>query len=239
MKRVFVALFVLSCYVPAFAQDGKVVVYRPKKYQGSALKPSIYVDGKQAARLGNGRFVSLQLAPGKHNFDSSMKKAAPLEVDVKSKETVYLEMVILTGNWRGGGRLIPVGEDEAKNALVKLKPLDEQWVTAHEPSGTAPEQSGGQVNQQPTPPAVNHSQAAPSVEPTVRAQSASVAVKSTPSGADINVDGKFMGSTPSTIQLPLGEHAISIEKEGLRPWQRRLTVTTGGSLTIDATLEKP
>jgi hypothetical protein len=68
---------------------------------------------------------------------------------------------------------------------------------------------------------------------------ASIVVKSTPPGADINVDGKWMGSTPSTIQLAPGEHEISVEKEGLRPWQRTMTVTAGGSSTIDATLEKP
>jgi hypothetical protein len=70
-------------------------------------------------------------------------------------------------------------------------------------------------------------------------QLASVIVKSTPAGADINVDGRWMGSTPSTIQLAPGEHDVSIEIEDLRPWQRRMTVTLGGGSTIDAVLEKP
>jgi hypothetical protein len=68
---------------------------------------------------------------------------------------------------------------------------------------------------------------------------ASVIVKSNPPGCDINVDGKYMGSTPSTIQLTPGEHEVSIEKEEMRPWQRTMTVTAGGSSTIDATLVKP
>src|SRR5580692_8341884 len=122
MRRLLALLVVAAGCVLAFAQDGTVVVYRPGKYIGSALKPSIYVDGNQAARLENGRYISLQLAAGKHNFDSSMKKTAPLEVEVKPNETVYLEMVILPGNWRGGGRLIPVGENDAKTAMLKLKP---------------------------------------------------------------------------------------------------------------------
>jgi PEGA domain-containing protein len=70
-------------------------------------------------------------------------------------------------------------------------------------------------------------------------QLASVIVKSTPPGCDVNVDGKYMGSTPSTIQLAPGEHLVSIEKEEMRPWQRTMTVTAGGSSTIDATLQKP
>jgi hypothetical protein len=77
------------------------------------------------------------------------------------------------------------------------------------------------------------------VESAVPMQLASIMVKSTPTGADINVDGKWMGSTPSTIQLVPGEHQVSIEKDELRAWQRTMTVTVGGSSTIDATLEKP
>jgi hypothetical protein len=130
MKTILAVLVLATGCVPALAQDGTVVIYRPSKYVGSALKPSVYVDGNQAARLENGRYISLQFAPGKHNFESSMKKTAPLEVDVKSNETVYLEMVILPGNWRGGGRLIPVGEDDAKTALLKLKPSDGKQITA-------------------------------------------------------------------------------------------------------------
>ncbi len=83
MKKILPVVFVLAVGgLSALAQDGTVVVYRPGKFTGSALKPSVYVDGSQATRLGNGRYVSLQLSPGKHNFESSMKAAA-LEVDVK------------------------------------------------------------------------------------------------------------------------------------------------------------
>lgn len=89
------------------------------------------------------------------------------------------------------------------------------------------------------PPAADNSQAEPRVESGPAIQPASITVKSTPPGCDINVDGNYMGSTPSTIQLAPGEHLISIEKEEMRPWQRRMTVTAGGSSSIDATLEKP
>ena len=77
------------------------------------------------------------------------------------------------------------------------------------------------------------SQAEPAMPP------ASIVVKSTPPGCDINIDGKYMGSTPSTIQLTPGDHLVSIEKENLTPWQRTMTVTSGGSSNIDATLVKP
>lgn len=65
----------------------------------------------------------------------------------------------------------------------------------------------------------------------------SAVVKSTPDGADITVDGKYVGSTPSTVRLTPGDHTISIGKSGFRTWERTITVSPGGSVTINATLE--
>lgn len=66
-----------------------------------------------------------------------------------------------------------------------------------------------------------------------------VVVKSTPDGADVTVDGKFVGSTPSTVKLSPGDHTIKIEKPGFKTWERTMTVSSGGDVKIDATLEKP
>lgn len=63
-----------------------------------------------------------------------------------------------------------------------------------------------------------------------------VAIESLPSGADIEVDGAFVGNTPSTINLASGVHEISIKKKGFADWHRKLTVT-GGSIHLNATLE--
>jgi hypothetical protein len=224
MKKTGMLVVLLLLAAASFAQDGTVIVYRQSAEVGWALKPSIYIDGNQAARLGIGRYVSFQLTPGKHSFESSQKKVGAVEVDVRPKETVYLEMIILTGAWHGGGRLIPVAAEGAKTALLRLKPSDGQQAIV--------------VTAQPEHPA-DSPQAEPQSESATQAQPATVTVKSTPVGADINVDGKFMGNTPSTIPLPPGDHMISVEKEGLRPWQRQVTVSAGWSINIDATLEKP
>lgn len=68
-------------------------------------------------------------------------------------------------------------------------------------------------------------------------ETTSVVLKSTPSGAEIAVDGKYVGSTPSTVKLPEGDHQISILKPGFQAWQRTIGVVPGGEVTIDATLE--
>ena len=63
-------------------------------------------------------------------------------------------------------------------------------------------------------------------------------LKSDPPGADVTVDGKYMGSTPSTVRLVPGDHTILVEKAGYKAWQRTMTVNPGGIVTIDAALEK-
>jgi hypothetical protein len=63
-------------------------------------------------------------------------------------------------------------------------------------------------------------------------------VKSDPVGAEITVDEKYMGSTPSDLRLSAGDHKVKLEKSGFKPWEKTLTVTSGASATVDATLEK-
>ena len=62
--------------------------------------------------------------------------------------------------------------------------------------------------------------------------------KSTPVGADISVDSKYVGSTPSTIRVPAGDHLITVEKSGYKAWKRNMTLKPGGEITVDAGLEK-
>ncbi len=65
-----------------------------------------------------------------------------------------------------------------------------------------------------------------------------VDLKSTPDGAEIIVDDKFMGSTPSSLRLKVGDHKIKLGKPGFKTWERTMTVSAGATATVDATLEK-
>jgi hypothetical protein len=59
------------------------------------------------------------------------------------------------------------------------------------------------------------------------ATSAQIDVVSTPPGADIEIDGKFVGSTPSSITVAPGDHAIAVKKNGFAVWDRKVTVSSG------------
>jgi len=65
---------------------------------------------------------------------------------------------------------------------------------------------------------------------------AELEVSSTPDGADIEMDGNFVGSTPSTMGVAAGPHQLSVKKAGFKPWERKITVSSG-HIKIDATLE--
>jgi hypothetical protein len=69
------------------------------------------------------------------------------------------------------------------------------------------------------------------------ATQASLAIDSTPSEADIEIDGGFVGNTPSTVAVASGSHKISVKKKGFVAWTRTMNVT-GGTIHLNAELEK-
>jgi hypothetical protein len=105
------------------SKDSTIVFFREAHFTGSALKPSIYVDGKEVDRLANGRWFSVHAESGKHELQSSAKNEPATVIETRPGETTYVQMVILTGNWRGGGRLLQVDSGEAQKVIGKLKPL--------------------------------------------------------------------------------------------------------------------
>jgi hypothetical protein len=66
----------------------------------------------------------------------------------------------------------------------------------------------------------------------------SVDVKSSPDGAEITIDDKYMGSTPSTIKLAPGDHKVKLEKSGFKTWERTLALGAGATANVNAILEK-
>ncbi|HXY15074.1 MAG TPA: PEGA domain-containing protein, partial [Terriglobales bacterium] len=71
--------------------------------------------------------------------------------------------------------------------------------------------------------------------PSAAAQS-QLQISSDPAGADIEVDGNYVGNTPSTVAAAAGQHEISIKKNGFKPWQRKITVSAG-QINVAAQLE--
>jgi hypothetical protein len=61
---------------------------------------------------------------------------------------------------------------------------------------------------------------------------------STPPGAEITLDGKYVGNTPSEIGLTPGTHLVVLSMPGFAPWKRELTVAADSLVNVAATLQK-
>ena len=55
-----------------------------------------------------------------------------------------------------------------------------------------------------------------------------------PSGAEIYVDGQFVGNIPSTIQLPEGNHQLQVKYGKSPDWLKILQVHAGSNITLRA-----
>jgi hypothetical protein len=95
-----------------------------------------------------------------------------------------------------------------------------------------------------TPPAISAPvQSSPVQTPAVATSSVPlVKVKcdftSTPPGAEISVDWRYVGNTPSEIGLSAGTHIVVISMPGFAEWKRELTVGSDSQVNVAATLEK-
>jgi PEGA domain len=73
-------------------------------------------------------------------------------------------------------------------------------------------------------------------ERSLAAAPAQLQIASTPDAADIEIDGSFVGNTPSTVGVATGQHQISVKKSGFKPWERKIAVSSG-QVNVNAALE--
>lgn len=109
--------------VPARA-EGKavVIVYRPGKFAGKALEPSVFVDEVEIGRMDNDRYIVLLLEPGEHRIHMTQKNK---RVDVKlgAGEVAFVRVKIAMGLMKGRGEPSLADEEDAAKALKGMEPL--------------------------------------------------------------------------------------------------------------------
>lgn len=66
---------------------------------------------------------------------------------------------------------------------------------------------------------------------------AALEISSVPPSAEIEIDGSFVGNTPSSVAVAAGEHSIRITKAGYKPWERKIR-TSSGNVTVIAELKE-
>jgi hypothetical protein len=260
MRRILALLLCLAIPLALFASDNGYKV----TYDGGSLSDAksgtgvkLYIEGNQIrfakdktdlVTIPASTITEVSYGQEVHRRVGTAVAVAVLTLGVGalvalSKSKKHYVGLVWADRDKKGGLAMQCDKNDYRGILAALEGVTGKKAVDSDAMMVKTAEQSAQSTPPPSAPAVapttDNSQAQPSVESGPAAQPASVIVKSTPPGADINVDGKFMGSTPSTIQLAPGEHEVSIEKEELRPWQRTMTITAGGSTTIDATLMKP
>ncbi len=194
---------------------------QPKRRMGRAGKLNINIDN---VRLASGEKVALRAVKdvkgGGHQGAITgaivatsivFFPAAPLFLLIHGKDITIPKGTEITAYINGDIPLDP------KKFITQTATSQEPGATTAQPASDAPATQNGKG---------------------LDTALSSVEIKSTPDGAEIIVDDRFMGSTPSSLRLAVGDHKIKLGKSGFKTWERTMTVGAGATATVDATLEK-
>jgi hypothetical protein len=138
------------------------------------------------------------------------------------------EWVDLKGHNRGRYWLVKADEVQAT-----LKPVSKSssGEAGAGPLPAAKQSSGSELPAEKNPSARAFSAA------TVTTDTGVLTFSSETPGAEIYIDGKFVGDTPATISLATGMHHIAIKASGKKDWKREIEVMKGSQVTLHPVLE--
>jgi PEGA domain len=162
-----------------------------------------------------------------------MQATATIGGKTVSKSGYKGAILTAIGHASGPEGVPPMNVTEAFNKVVEqliLQFLRDLPTTELNPS-LAPVPSASQLNPQSAVAPQSSYDSAP-------VGMASLIVRSTPDGADILLDGKFAGNTPSTVRIKAGDHTVRIELKGFTAWEKSLTVSADAQITLNANLSQ-
>ena len=161
-------------------------------------------------------------------FSSRLEHALILRIRLEGYATQQVTLTEGPLQW-----ISVTGKNHGKYFLLKADHFDFRLEQISEAKSAAPEPTvpggngGGERNRG----VVKASLDSP------RADASTVAFTSDPSGAEIYIDGKFMGQTPSTITMSPGSHVILLKAAGRKNWQRDLDVLKNSQVALNPILE--
>jgi len=201
------------------AARAKVIFYygRPTPLQGCLDQVGILIDGVNVHEIGKWHVWQAEVTPGSHTFmDDTHKDSRGETGSFAAGQTYYYEMI-----FRLTFGFLPTCD----RYYYKFEPMRSNSRDFHR----AVDLIGK--------PGVDETTlaSAPAAEP-AKPVTVKLAVASTPEAADIEVDGSFMGNTPSSIELAPGEHTVLVSKSGYKPWERKIKLAPG-DIRLNAELE--
>lgn len=181
-------------------------------------------------------------APPSHVFAAALRSIQTQKHEVKAKDdrlyTVDFHVGITAWSWGYNMRLVvtPVGEEQSKVTVGVLKSGGKvfSWGSGKKEvrkilGGIDAELASLKLPSQAPAPVATKDPAE---------QMCTVAVTSEPAGADVELDGKFVGNTPAKLRLKPGDYVVTVRKQGYVVWERKVSAIPDNELTIRAELDK-
>lgn len=100
-------------------QKATVYVYRLKMFYAKLMKPTVFCDSKDVGRIENGRFMKLDIEPGKHFFRSNDAQSG-FETEFKAGREYYIRVDMVPGAFRGHGRVLFVANEQGSEEIKKV-----------------------------------------------------------------------------------------------------------------------
>lgn len=192
---------------------GTVVLAQEKRRMGRAGKLDFSVDRVRGA---NGQWLPVRYTLTKKEGNS---KAVSTGVITAGVAVVFWPAAPFV--------LLRHGKDTTINKGVVF----DVFVDGNHTLGTAPAAVSTPVST-----VVPVTNAAPAALSPAAAGQATVSITSNETAADIEVNGSFVGSAPTSVKLAPGQYTIAVRR-GTLVWQRVLQVTAGSSVTLNAVFE--
>ena len=153
----------------------------------------------------------------------------------------YIGIQYSTPDGKTAGILLQGDKDNYRAILVALQGVSGVPVAVGEkdrefiPVGVKTDVTKGgeekQANQSATP------ETKPAATPSA-SDKGTVNVGSSPVGADVVVDGEFVGNSPAVLKISPGKHTVTVKMSGFKDWSREITVQAGSEVQLTATLDK-
>ena len=159
----------------------------------------------------------------------------------------YIGIQYTTPDGKTAGILLQGDKDDYRAILVALQGVTGVPVSVAEkdrefvPVGVKTEVTKGESEETSAAAKGAEAKAAasqPAASTPAEAPKGSVNISSNPSGADVSVDGEFVGNSPAALKLAPGKHTLIVKMAGYKDWSREITVYSGSEVQLAANLEK-